>query len=300
MTMARPSVAAVVVTFNRKDVLRGTLAAVAAQTVPPGRVFVVDNGGQDGTKAMVDAEFPSVLYVRMRENLGFAAGLAEGMRRSVVEGFDFAWLLDDDSSPAPSALEGCLSVATMTPNLGAVGLSGGMLPRGVPDRRPHRRRPYGGEGATNLYRCDFVLLDGAIVPQDAILDVGYPRGDFFMMYEDVEYTGRLGRAGRALVLLDEDLIDRGHLGSGGDSADPSAPPWRGYYQSRNHLLTARSVGTFEALLGWGLRQLKLMTGALLFGDHKLTRLRLRALGAWHGARGVTGRTIDPPARTAPR
>jgi len=291
--MSRPSVSAVIVTFNRSEVLRTTLGAVDEQRWTPETVYVIDNASKDDTQRVVERDFPSATYIRMPENLGFAAGLAEGMRRAVEAGSEYVWLLDDDSRPAPSALERCMAIAVRTPELGAVGLSGGMLPRGVPDRRRELRRPYVLEGEADLYLCDFVLLDGAVVSRDAIIEHGVPRADFFMMYEDVEYTGRLSRAGRAVVLLDQDLIDRGHLGSGGASPTEKAPPWRGYYQTRNHFLTARQTGRLADVVGWGLRQGKLALATLMYSDRKLTRLRLRGLGAWHGWRGVTGKTIDP-------
>src|SRR4029453_4001315 len=66
-------------------------------------------------------------------------------------------------------------------------------------------------------------------------ELGYPRGDYFMMLEDVEYSNRLKRAGWQVAHfeLDEDLIVRGNLGSGGDGR-PS-PPWRALHPTPNPL-----------------------------------------------------------------
>lgn len=287
------TVAAVVVTFNRRDVLRSTLEAVADQARRPDAVVVVDNASEDGTEAMLEGAFPWAAYLRMPENLGFAAGLGAGMRWALDEGHGYVWLLDDDSRPGAQALRRSLEVAKRVDRLGAVGSSGGMLSRGVPDRRPERRHPFRLDGEGRLYRCDFLLLDGALIPAEAIRAVGLPRGDFFMGYEDVEYTSRLSGAGLRVLLLDEDLIDRAHLGSGGAVGNGSSPPWRAYYQTRNHLLTALDRGGPSEILGWALRQGRLIVGTLLHGDRKLAKIRLRALGAWHGARGITGRTIEP-------
>ncbi|HEY7014396.1 MAG TPA: glycosyltransferase, partial [Streptosporangiaceae bacterium] len=46
---ASPRVAAVVVTYNRRELLLESLAAVTSQTRPPDAVIVVDNASTDGS-----------------------------------------------------------------------------------------------------------------------------------------------------------------------------------------------------------------------------------------------------------
>lgn len=293
MIPARPParVAAVIVTFHRSQSLLRTLAAVRAQTRPPDAVYVVDNGGGGEIEALLRQQEPAVSYLALPENLGYAAGLAAGMARACDAGHAYVWLLDDDSTPVATALGRCLAVATSVPRCGLVGLGGGSMWRGVP---VHRQRPEAGaslEGHPGVYRCDFALVDGAVVPTEAIRRAGYPRADFFMMMEDVEYTGRLRRAGLEVVVVADPLIDRQHLGSGG--ADGRSPPWRGYYQTRNHLRMAIEHRSVSELWGWLVRQARLVTGTLLGGDRRWERIRLRLLGAWHGLRGVGGRTVEP-------
>ena len=216
------SVAAVVVTYNRKDVLRLTLNALHAQTRPPDRIIVVDNRSNDGSAKMVAEEFSGIVCVQMSDNGGYGSGLAAGMRVASDGGHDYFWLLDDDSMPRKDALAQCLHVALSTPRFGIVGLSGGDWRRGPRHwRSGHAMGPVA-YGSSKLYRCDFVLVDGALVSQDAVCNIGYPRHDFFMNMEDLEYTQRLKRAGWEVVLLDEDLIDRRHMGSGGSSSE--VPP----------------------------------------------------------------------------
>jgi rhamnopyranosyl-N-acetylglucosaminyl-diphospho-decaprenol beta-1,3/1,4-galactofuranosyltransferase len=283
-------VAAVIVTFNRRDVLARTLASVVQQSRRPDLLVVVDNDGDDGTDAMLAAQHPEVDYLRMPENLGFAAGLTAGMEYTLNEGVDFFWLLDDDSTPEPDCLERLLKVSARIEDCGVVGLSGGRLRHGVPDRRtplPLVVDVFDGQ----LRVADFVLVDGALVRAAAARDAGFPRADFFMMMEDVEYTSRLKRHGWQILLLDADLLDRGHLGSGANTG--SAPPWRGYYQSRNHLAVALQRRSLGEIWGWLVRQAKFSLGALLGSDRRLRRVYLRLLGGVDALRGRMGRTIEP-------
>jgi GT2 family glycosyltransferase len=291
---ARPQVAAVVVTRNRSQVLRETLLAIGDQEWAPASVLVVDNDSHDGTEAMLREEFPDVGYHRLPENLGFGAGLAAGMELAARRDPDYFWLLDDDSRPAPITLRRCLGVAASLPRFGIIGLSGGKIRWGHLEVHPYVPTPDGRPTDPPLLNhSDYVHLDGAVVARDAVEQLGFPRADFFMMLEDVEYSNRLKRAGWEVAHfeLDEDLIFRGNLGSGGDGR-PS-PPWRAYYQTRNHLLMALDHRSPLEVAGWLYRQVKFIAAAALSLDRKAERIGLRLLGAWHALRRVSGRTIEP-------
>jgi rhamnopyranosyl-N-acetylglucosaminyl-diphospho-decaprenol beta-1,3/1,4-galactofuranosyltransferase len=291
---ARPRVAAVVVTRNRCQVLRETLLAIRRQEWPPASVLVVDNDSDDDTAAMLAAEFPEAGYLRLPENLGFGAGLAAGMRRAAGEAVDYFWLLDDDSRPAPITLRRCLRAAKGMARFGIIGLSGGTIRWGRLVVHPYVPTPDGRPTEPPLLNHgDFVHLDGALIAREAVEALGYPRDDYFMMLEDVEYSNRLKRAGWQVAHfeLDEDLIFRGNLGSGGDGR-PS-PPWRAYYQTRNHLLMALDHRSPLEVAGWLGRQVKFIAAAALSLDRKAERIGLRLLGAWHAMRRVSGRTIEP-------
>jgi len=103
-----PRVAAVVVTYNRRDLLLESLAAVLAQTRAPDKVIVVDNASEDGTAAAVRDRFPSVHLAELRRNSGGAGGFAGGMALALADGADLIWLMDDDTVPEPGALSALL------------------------------------------------------------------------------------------------------------------------------------------------------------------------------------------------
>jgi len=72
------TVAAVVITFQRRDMLRRTLEGLRAQERPVDEIVVIDNGTTDGTAAMLAEEFPDVTHLRMEENIGPAGALEVG------------------------------------------------------------------------------------------------------------------------------------------------------------------------------------------------------------------------------
>ena len=110
-----PRVAAVLVTYNRRDLLLESLAAVQSQSRPPDSVIVVDNASADGSAAAVRARFPAVQVAELDANYGGAGGFAYGMALSLADGADLIWVMDDDTMPEPGALLALLEARRSQP-----------------------------------------------------------------------------------------------------------------------------------------------------------------------------------------
>jgi GT2 family glycosyltransferase len=132
MDSTREKIAAVVVTYNRKELLGKCLDSLLSQSHPLDALYIVDNGSTDGTYgflrdralvppiagqerkpgetvASVDAAVSSgrcvkVCYMGLAENTGSAGGFHAGLERAAADGHDWLWLMDDDTLPAPDAL----------------------------------------------------------------------------------------------------------------------------------------------------------------------------------------------------
>src|SRR5918998_5992428 len=105
-------VTAVVVTYNRKEMLVECLEALARQTVPPTRVVLVDNASADGTREHVEAAAPlPVDYLRVTRNGGGAEGFHYGVRAALERPCEWLWLMDDDCEPPPDCLASLLAAA---------------------------------------------------------------------------------------------------------------------------------------------------------------------------------------------
>lgn len=117
---SRPTTTVVLVTHDRRRLLERTLDAVAAQTLPPDEVLVVDNGSTDGTAELLAdrraRHDPPGLRVITREgNLPVAQGRNLAVRASGGEVVAFT---DDDCRPRPTWLE--TLVAGMREGVGLV------------------------------------------------------------------------------------------------------------------------------------------------------------------------------------
>lgn len=69
----RPRVSAVIPNWNRKDDLRDAILAIQAQTYAVSEIIVVDNNSSDGTREMMEEEFPDVLFIQSPHNIAIQA-----------------------------------------------------------------------------------------------------------------------------------------------------------------------------------------------------------------------------------
>lgn len=98
--------AAVIPNRNRADLLERALASAAAQTVPPARVVVVDNGSTDDSAGV--ARRAGAQVVQLPDNRGFAAAVNAGVRECDEE---WVLILNNDVELDPACLEALLETA---------------------------------------------------------------------------------------------------------------------------------------------------------------------------------------------
>ena len=97
------NVIAVVVTFNRQQLLSECIAALRNQTRKVDKILVINNGSTDDTinwlNNQADIEFFS------QDNVGSAGGFYTGIKMAYDSGYSWIWLMDDDGYPKADALE---------------------------------------------------------------------------------------------------------------------------------------------------------------------------------------------------
>ena len=241
------SVCAVVVTHNRKELLRECLAALDAQTRRPDRILVVENASTDGTRSMLEQDYGHVDVLALPTNEGSAGGFHEGIKRAHEDGADWIWLMDDDTIPEPDALAELLGAPAR--------LDGGPPPALLASRVVWRDGKVHPMNATWPERSRVErVIDGAqrgLVPlrfatwvslllhKGAVERHGLPLKHFFIWSDDVEYTSRVLLGGDRAYLVPTSVVlhktEHAHT-------HMSAPPERFYYHVRNTLFIARAPG----------------------------------------------------------
>jgi GT2 family glycosyltransferase len=237
-------VVAVVVTYNRRELLLEALAAVHSQQRPPDAVIVVDNASTDGTAAAVRARYPSVRLAGLTRNAGGAGGFAYGTALALAEGADLIWFMDDDTVPAPHALRALLDARRRFPGpLPALVASrvqwtdGRAHPMNTPRAKPFASRAERAAAAAvdcvPIRSASFVsiLVDAGVCRRR-----GLPQADYFLWNDDFEFTTRLLRGNTGLLCPASVATHK----TAAFAATDTDPGERFFYEVRNKIWTLRA------------------------------------------------------------
>jgi len=245
----QPRVVAVVVTWNRRELLGEALAALGAQSHKLAALVVVDNASTDGTDQVLAGE-TGLDVVRLEKNTGGAGGFAVGIEQALTHQPDLVWLLDDDTIPTPDAARELVRVWQEYAD--AAGRAPAVLASKVvwTDDRDHpmntpRRKPGAGQlevaaaervGAIPIRSASFVSI---MCDARVVRDRGLPLADYFLWNDDFEYSTRLIRDRVGLYCPGSIVVHKTKV-FGSTDADPGE---RFFFEVRNKVwLFTRSRG----------------------------------------------------------
>jgi GT2 family glycosyltransferase len=207
-----PTVSVVVLSYDRPALLREALDSLAAQTHAPLEVIVVDNHSPSSEEvARVAAGRARVRLVRNGRNLGFAAGMNQGVAGAAGE---YVYLTEDDivldhdcirhlvghAARAPG--DGLLSPLMYNKASGTIRFAGAdVILGGV-----YRKKVHGeGEADRGQFREPFEVtqVDGAVIfaRTEFLRRLGGFREEFFMYVEAVELCVRVAKSGGRMTLV---------------------------------------------------------------------------------------------------
>lgn len=86
-----------ILTYNGARWVQPCLKSVLAANPPAAEILVVDNQSADETVEFIRSQFPQVKLLVNERNLGFAAGVNQGIRQALAGGADFVLLLNQDT-----------------------------------------------------------------------------------------------------------------------------------------------------------------------------------------------------------
>lgn len=190
-------IAAVVVTYNRKELLKQCLEHILAQTVECD-IWVIDNASTDGTVPYLRQmqKEKRIRVICPGQNLGGAGGFNLGVRRVVEAGYSWLWLMDDDTLPRPDALEHLLEADRYLK--GHYGfLSSAVLWKDGKGCRMNRQKLKKGsyeeiglleQGLLPVEQATFVSM---FLRAETVKSAGLPVKEFFIWGDDLEYSRRL-------------------------------------------------------------------------------------------------------------
>jgi rhamnopyranosyl-N-acetylglucosaminyl-diphospho-decaprenol beta-1,3/1,4-galactofuranosyltransferase len=267
------SVFAVVVTFNRANVLRVCLDSLLTQ-VPFGlqRIHVVVNSNDEATSLLLKSyEANEFLTYEFLRNPGPAGGFRAGLEKFLMAPQSHVWLMDDDVAVQDDCLKELVA---------CVGKSEYVCPVVVSEKG----QELGSYGAS--YGWWGILLSKGIVTR-----AGVPLEEMFYWAEDTEYLQhRIRRKHKVFPFKCRQAMVH-HL----HSRAQKRPSWYYYYVIRNTLYYRIYIVPFNARRL--VRTVVLIPGFLarivFREERKLRKILLLFYGLYHGIVGKLGKLVDP-------
>ena len=187
---------AIVVTYNRKELLKECINALLNQSYKNCDILIVDNASTDGTKEYIENEMKNkrVHYVNTGANIGGAGGFNYGMKEAYKLGCAYMWLMDDDCIVHEDSLEQLLKAdSELNGEYGFLASKvlwkdNQVCKMNIPRITLSKKVQDFNSDMVNICMATFVSL---FVKSEVVKLVGLPIKEFFIWSDDLEYTRRI-------------------------------------------------------------------------------------------------------------
>lgn len=245
------------------------LEGLLNQTYPLNAIFIIDNASTDGTPELLkQKEFIEAVvnpdkdpveiikkvnmfsqdnknkelevhYVKMPENTGSSGGQYEGLKRGYEQGFDWLWLMDDDTISSKDALKQMLTSDvfilddTVLLCSRVLWINGDDHKGNIPDIEIKNIIKYADKGILPIKSSSFV---SCLINRRAIKELGLPIRDFFIWLDDVEYTKRITSKFKAYYIASSLAIHKTEKNEGSLETIRNSPySVKVFYEIRNRI-----------------------------------------------------------------
>ena len=197
-SIKNPKLGVVIVTYNRQHLLKEAINACKNQTYPFEKIVIVNNASTDGTKSIL-AHQKGIETITLDKNIGGAGGFYEGinylLKRDCV---DYILLIDDDAIINKSYNSSIIPYMEKNDE-GIMAFSGSVIQfKNV--QYDHRRFVKDGFNQSNstpdqytrkFFDYDLGTFCGLYISANAIKQIGLPKKEYFIWFDDTEYSLRL-------------------------------------------------------------------------------------------------------------
>ncbi len=254
--------ACVLVTYNRAHLLKRSIHNILNQTKKVDYLIIVNNASRDRTFLylnQIEEQHKNVIIIHSKINMGGAGGFYTGMKYALKKEVDWLWIMDDDCIPNQDALEQLLDFPLFSKKeiLNKVSFLYSCvnwknddkhlasIPKIVKNWNKYNQKyPY-------IFEIETAMFNSLLINKKVIQKVGLPIKEFFIWYDDYEYTQRLRKElpgfynGRSIVHHHTPENKKNNF-----MYLTSENKWKYQYGIRNHIATllhTKEWGFFWAL-----------------------------------------------------
>lgn len=241
------NVCAVIVTFNRKELLLRNINSLLKQVYPVD-ILIYDNASTDGTFQYLQEnkiiEKTNVQYYLAESNTGGSGGFCFGAQIAVKKGYDYIWLMDDDGY--------CIDEFTLEKLMSHVDGQRVIWSSYVTHDLDSKEATFPLLGRQNRNELETLAdenqligtgspYNGTLVPRRCFEEVGYNDARYFVYGDENEFFMRTKQAGYDWITIMDSFyyhpINRNvlwefHIGKYGLDCK-NQPVWKFYLEMRN-------------------------------------------------------------------
>ena len=240
----------IIVNYNGAEDTLECLDSLSKIDYPEYEIILVDNASSDASFVLneVHKNFPAVKILAMPRNLGFAGGNNAGIKTALDGGARYVILLNNDTVVAPDFLSQMIKAAESNEGIGIVGAkiyyfaeknrvwyNGGTFSWTGGGRHIQDGAIDGNPDDTEIKDTEYITGCALLIKREAVEKIGLLCEDFFMYYEDIEWSLRAQKSGYKIVVAPAAHI--WHKVS--RTASKMGAPAIHYYNIRNALLLAK-------------------------------------------------------------
>ena len=302
-------ISAVIVTYNRKELLCENIKMLLCQKRAIDRILIVDNCSSDGTYELLKEcgwiDNKKFRYIRTDSNIGGAGGFYTGVKAAYEEGADWMILMDDDGKAADeNTLDILMNKAEEFYDKGlgdkklfinCLVIKDDMLSFKIDNM-------YSVQEALDATKDGIIEnaanpFNGTAVSRELVKEIGFPNKDFFIKGDEVDFKQRSFEAGAYVATVSDaryihprpETFERKVLGM-------KVPffveaPWKEYYAARNFTYMYKRKKLYKAI-AFELIFVKLLA-ILTMKCKKISTIKMLFKGVRHGWKGKLGATVIP-------
>lgn len=302
-------IAAVIVTYNRKELLGENIRMLLKQTRSFDQIFIIDNCSTDGTAEYLKENSwknkSPFIYIKTESNIGGAGGFYSGTKAAFETGADWIVLMDDDGRMLDEfTLERLLTVAERLYQqnyankklfINALVQQGEMLSFKMGSKYTVQQALDASKDG--LLEGEANPFNGTLVSRELVESIGYPNKEFFIKGDEVEYKQRTKDAGGYIATV----VDARYVHPRPETYERTVfrkkvpflveAPWKEYYTARNFTYIYKEKGWYKAII-FELILVKVLA-VLSMKCKKVSTLKMLLKGVFDGWNGKLGATVKP-------
>ena len=282
------NIGCIVVTYNRKELLKQNLDALLNQSYNKFDILIIDNNSNDGTFSYIKnyLNLERISYINTNKNLGGAGGFQYGIKIALEKKYDYLWLMDDDSIPLKDSLLKLIDFAEKNPNYGflcsrVIWKDGSLCKMNIP--RTGLTTPLNTSDVDNKVPVLMGTFVSFFVSKKVIEKVGLPIKEFFIWADDLEFSRRITKNYPSYYIGNSVVLHKCASNNGADIVSDSYSRINRYfyaYRNETYLYKKEGVKGYFHLIGrFPYHILRVL---FLSKDHKKDRLKQIIKGTFNG------------------